>query len=82
MKNHPEGSYMANPGNDEELGLAEMASHDVFEQTHWSLSFAKMAGPNGDVDASGFKAAIDSGTSLSMGPGTLLQPLLKGITVE
>ena len=41
-----------------------------------------MTGPNGDVDVTGYKAAIDSGTSLIMGPNTLFQPLLEGITVE
>ena len=29
MKNHPEESYMAISGIDEELGLTEMESHDV-----------------------------------------------------
>merc|ERR1719444_110366 len=31
----------------------------------------KMTGPNGDVDATGYKAAIDSGTSLIMGLNSL-----------
>ena len=41
-----------------------------------------MTGPNGDVDVTGYKAAIDSGTSLIMGPNTLFKPLLDGITVN
>ena len=82
MKNNPDTSYMTMPGIDEEAGLEEIAQHNVIEQTYWNLNFAKMSGPNGDVDVTGYKAAIDSGTSLIMGPNTLFQPLLEGITVE
>ena len=82
MKTNPEESYMVIPGIDEELGLTEIAKHDVIEQTYWNVNFTKMTGPNGDVDVTGYKAAIDSGTSLIMGPNTLFQPLLEGITVE
>jgi len=41
-----------------------------------------MTGPNGTIDTTGYKAAIDSGTSLIMGPNTLFEPLLEGIVVE
>ena len=82
MKNNPDESYMVIPGIDEELGLEEIAKHDVIEQTYWNVNFAKMTGPNGDVDTTGYKAAIDSGTSLIMGPNALFKPLLEGITVE
>ena len=34
------------------------------------------------MDVSGYEAAIGSGTSLAVGPSTLFQPLLEGITVE
>ena len=73
---------MVIPGIDEELDLTEIASHDVIEQIYWSLNFTKITGLNGDVDASSHKAAIDSGTSLIMGPKTILKLLLEGITVE
>jgi len=82
MKNNPEESYMVMPGIDEELGLEEVATHNVIEETYWNLDFAKMTGPNGVVDTTGYKAAIDSGTSLIMGPNTLFQPLLDGIVVN
>jgi len=82
MHNNPEKSYMTMPGIDEDLNLEEIATHKVIEQTYWNLNFAKMTGPNGDVDVTGYKAAIDSGTSLIMGPNKLFQPLLEGITVE
>jgi len=82
MKNNPEESYMTMPGIDEELGLEKVATHKVIEETYWNVNFAKMTGPNGDVDTTGYKAAIDSGTSLIMGPNTLFAPLLEGITVN
>ena len=82
LQNNPTESYMTMPGIDEELALDKIATHDVIEQTYWNVNFAKMTGPNGDVDVTGYKAAIDSGTSLIMGPNTLFQPLLEGITVE
>merc|ERR1719400_109822 len=73
---------MTMPGTDDSLALEEIATHNVIEQTYWNLSFSKMTGLNGDVDVTGYKAAIDSGTSLIMGPNTLFKPLLDGITVE
>lgn len=82
MKNNPDTSYMTMPGIDESLGLEEIATHKVIEETYWNLDFAKMTGPNGVVDTTGYKAAIDSGTSLIMGPNSLFAPLLEGITVE
>ena len=45
MKNHPEESYLAIPGIDEERGLREMASLDVIERTCGSLNFTKTTGP-------------------------------------
>ena len=82
LKDKSEESYMTIPGIDESLGAEMIASHDVVEQGYWNLNFTKMTGPNGDVDTTGYKAAIDSGTSLIMGPNTLLKPLIEGITVE
>jgi len=82
MHNNPEGSYMVMPGVDEDLGLTQKAVHDVIEETYWNVNFASMTGPNGTIDTTGYKAAIDSGTSLIMGPNTLFEPLLEGITVE
>ena len=82
LKSNPEESYMTMPGIDEELGMSEIASHKVIEETYWNLDFTKLSGPNGDVDITGYKAAIDSGTSLIMGPNTVIQPLIEGITVN
>ena len=83
LKNVADGaSYMTMPGIDESLNLEEVATHKVIEESYWNLNFAKMSGPNGDVDTTGYKAAIDSGTSLIVGPKTLIDPLIEGISVE
>ena len=82
MHNNPEESYITIPGIDAEAALEKIATHDVIEQTYWNVNFTKMSGPNGDVDTTGYRAAIDSGTSLIMGPNTLIAPLIEGITVE
>ena len=82
LKSNPEESYMTMPGIDEDLGMSEIASHKVIEESYWNLDFTKLNGPNGDVDITGYKAAIDSGTSLIMGPNTVIQPLIEGITVN
>jgi hypothetical protein len=83
LKNLADGdSYMTMPGIDADANLAKVASHDVIEETYWNLNFAKMSGPNGTVDTTGYKAAIDSGTSLIVGPSSLIDPLVEGISVE
>ena len=71
LKDKSEESYMTIPGIDDSLAQEEIATHNVIEQSYWNVNFTKLNGPNGDVDVTGFKAAIDSGTSLIMGPNTL-----------
>jgi len=82
LHNNPDSSYMTMPGIDESLGLTKMGTHDVIEETYWNLNVTKLSGPNGDIDTTGYKAAIDSGTSLIIGPKPLLDPLVEGITVD
>ena len=82
LKDKSEESYMTIPGIDDSLAQEVIATHDVIEQSYWNVNFTKLNGPNGDVDVTGYKAAIDSGTSLIMGPNTLFKPLLDGVTVE
>jgi cathepsin D len=42
----------------------------------------KMTGPNGVIDTTGYKAAIDSGTSIIIGSAALVDPLIEGIVVD
>lgn len=41
-----------------------------------------MSGPNGDIDTTGIKGAIDSGTSLIIGSSDYIDPLISGIEVD
>ena len=63
-------------------GYTLKGTHNVIEETYWNLNLVKMTGPNGVVDTTGYKAAIDSGTSLIIGSATLVNPLIEGIVVD
>ena len=81
LENNPEESYMVIPGIDEDKGYTVIKEHQVIEETYWNVAFDSMTGPNGTQDTTGYKAAIDSGTSLIMGPNSILAPLIEGIEV-
>jgi len=81
LKSNPEESYMTIPGFETE-GLTHIATHDVIEQTYWNLNLVNLEGPNGSIDTTGYKAAIDSGTSLIMGSNSIIGPLIEGIVVN
>lgn len=81
LHNNPEQSYMTVPGFETE-GLTFVGTHKVIEQTYWNLNLVKMTGPNGVVETTGYKAAIDSGTSLIIGAASLIDPLIAGIVVD
>ena len=72
---------MTIPGFETE-GYTLKGTHNVIEQTYYNLNLVKMTGPNGVVDTTGYKAAIDSGTSLIIGSATLVNPLIEGIVVD
>ena len=72
---------MTIPGFETE-GLTLKGTHDVIEQTYWNLNIEKITGPNGVIDTTGYKAAIDSGTSLIVGSSALINPLIEGIVVD
>lgn len=72
---------MTIPGFETE-GFTLKGTHNVIEQTYWNLNLVNMSGPNGVVDTTGYKAAIDSGTSLIIGAASLIDPLIAGIVVD
>lgn len=78
---NPEESYMTIPGFETE-GYTLKGVHNVIEQTYWNVNMVSMSGPNGTVDTTGYKAAIDSGTSLIMGSTALINELIAGIEVD
>merc|ERR1711957_431996 len=56
-------------------------THKVVEQKYWALQLDSIAQGDTKIDASEYKAVIDSGTSLLVGPKKIVDPLIKGIKV-
>lgn len=81
LHNNPEESYMTLPGFETE-GVTLKATHKVIEKTYWNLNLTSLRGPNGEVNVTGYKAAIDSGTSVIVGSASVINPLIEGITVD
>jgi hypothetical protein len=76
-----EESYMVIPGMDSD-NWTTIDSHKVVEQKYWALELDSVAQGTKKIDASKYKAVIDSGTSLLVGPKELVDPLIEGITVN
>jgi hypothetical protein len=74
-------SYMVIPGMDSE-NFETIQKHDVVEQKYWALKLDSVAQGDTKIDASEYKAVIDSGTSLLVGPKKIVDPLIKGIKVK
>lgn len=56
-------------------------THKVVEEKYWALQLDSVSQGDKKIDASKYKAVIDSGTSLLVGPKELIDPLIEGITV-
>lgn len=74
-------SYMTIPGMDTE-NYDAIQSHKVVEEKYWALKLATVSQGSKKIDASKYKAVIDSGTSLLVGPQALVGPLIEGISVK
>lgn len=81
LHNNPEKSYMTMPGFEYD-NVTLIATHNVIEKTYWNVNLTSLRGPNGAVDVTGYKAAIDSGTSVIVGSSTVINPLIEGIVVD
>ena len=83
LKNNPEESYITMPGYDEQLvGSNQFTFHNVVEQRYYSLKLDSISQGTNKTSTTGYKAVIDSGTSVIVGPKTLVDPLIAGITVN
>ncbi|TNV77903.1 hypothetical protein FGO68_gene6322 [Halteria grandinella] len=83
LRNNPEQSYITMPGYDETLvGDNEFTYHNVVEERYYSLKLDSIAQGSNKIDTQGFKAVIDSGTSVIVGSKTIVDPLIAGITVN
>lgn len=83
LRANPDLSYITMPGYDEAIvGDNEFTFHNVVEERYYSLKLDSIAQGNNTVSTTGFKAVIDSGTSVIVGSKTLVDPLIAGITVN
>jgi hypothetical protein len=80
LKDTSEESYMVIPGMDTE-NYGTIDTHKVVEEKYWSLQLDSIAQGDKVIDASNYKAVIDSGTSLLVGPKAIIDPLIAGIKV-
>ena len=78
---NPEESYMVIPGMDSE-NWSTIDTHKVVEQKYWALQLDSVAQGTKKIDASKYKAVIDSGTSLLVGPKEVVTQLIDGIDVK
>ena len=83
LRNLPLESYITMPGFDESLvGAEEFTFHNVVEQRYFSLKLDGLSRGNTTIPTEGFKAVIDSGTSVMVGPKSIVGPLIAGIVVN
>jgi len=83
LKENPLDSYMTLPGYDTELvGTEEFTFHNVIEEKYFSLKLDSIAQGSNKIDTTGWKAVIDSGTSVIVGSKKIVDPLIQGITVN
>ena len=78
-----EKSYMTIPGYDESAMInQEFQFHDVVEKKYFSLNLTGLKQGTTAIDSGRYKAVIDSGTSVLVGPKKLVDQLNNGITVK
>lgn len=81
LHSNPDESYMVMPGMDSE-NYATVDTHKVVEEKYWSLQLDSVSQGTTDIPASEYKAVIDSGTSLLVGPKAIVDKLIEGISVK
>merc|ERR1712007_294796 len=75
LHSNPTESYMIIPGMETE-GYTTIDKHTVAEQKYWALNLMGAAQGSTKVDTTGYLAVIDSGTSLLVGPKSIVDPLI------
>ena len=79
LHSNPTESYMIIPGM-EQSGWTTIDKHTVVEQKYWALNMTGAKRGDTSVDVTGYKAVIDSGTSLIVGPTNIMSKLTNGKT--
>jgi hypothetical protein len=83
LHNNPDKSFMTLPGYDLHAKNTEFQFHNVIQQGYWSLNLTAITkGGEKIPGVAGYKAVIDSGTSVIVGPNALVDPIIAGITVN
>ena len=78
-----EDSFLIMPGYDSTLFSGSFDFHDVVEEKYYAIKFDSMQQKGkSKIDMSKYKAVIDSGTSITIGPSKLVNQLTDGITVN
>lgn len=80
LHNNPQESYMSIPQEVKD-GYELVMKHNVVEKSYWNVKLDSMTSDK-EVKTDGYMAAIDSGTSLIVGPKAIIDPLIDGITVN
>jgi cathepsin D len=82
LHSNPEKSYMTIPGYDEEAYEGEFTYHKVIHETYWALELDSVKVDRKTYDASKYYAIVDSGTSLLVGPQTIVGQFIDQLTVK
>lgn len=82
LHENPDQSYMTLPGYEESAKNGDFVMHNVIEQRYWSLNFTGVKNGNTNIDVTGYKAVIDSGTSLIVGGYDIVNKITQGIVVK
>lgn len=83
LHSNPDKSFMTLPGFEESAKNGEFQFHNVIEERYWGLNLTSIKQGNKTIPMpTGYKAVIDSGTSVLVGPNTIVEPLIEGITVN
>jgi len=79
LKDTDQDSYMTIPGYDADSIEGDFTFHNVVEQKYWALNLSTIMSGTTSIDASKYKAVIDSGTSVLVGPTKLVNQMLAGL---
>lgn len=89
LRTNPQESYMTLPGFDQDLMRGRnFQYHPVVERRYYSLNLTSVGRSESSnhsalrIETPGYKAVIDSGTSVIIGPHSFMRKLLEDVTVK
>lgn len=75
-------SYITIPGRDTSRNWGKLNTHKVVEEKYWALQLSNVKNGNKTIDATKYKAIIDSGASVIVGAKAIVDPLIKDLSVS